>query len=59
MSNAVIGLIAGLLLAIATIVGGWWGFLGALLLAGIGILIGAQIDGSIDLRQITKSVNRD
>ncbi|WP_018180708.1 DUF2273 domain-containing protein [Jongsikchunia kroppenstedtii] len=48
-SNATIGLVVGLLLAIAATTGGFGGFLLAVVLGAIGLAIGAQRDGLIDL----------
>ncbi|CDP82207.1 MULTISPECIES: hypothetical protein [Mycolicibacterium] len=45
----VIGLFAGLLLAIAAATGGLIGFLLALILGGAGAAVGAHLDGTIDL----------
>ncbi|TVX95170.1 DUF2273 domain-containing protein [Mycolicibacterium porcinum] len=45
----VIGLFAGLLLAIAAASGGLIGFLLALVLGGAGAVIGAHLDGTVDL----------
>lgn len=53
-----IGLIAGLLLAIAAIAGGFGGFLLALVLGTIGAVIGAQLDGRIDLGQLLSGRRR-
>lgn len=44
-----VGLFAGLLLAIAAATGGLIGFLLALILGGAGAAIGAHLDGTIDL----------
>jgi len=44
-----IGLLAGLLLAIAGAVGGAGAFFGALVLAAVGWVVGAQAEGRIDL----------
>jgi uncharacterized membrane protein len=49
MTTSTIGLIAGLLIAIAFAAGGFTGFLVALILGAAGYLIGAQRDGEIDL----------
>ncbi|RIR05675.1 DUF2273 domain-containing protein [Mycobacteroides abscessus] len=46
---AVIGLFAGLLLAIEVVTGGLIGFLLAVVLAGAGGALGAHLDGTIDL----------
>ena len=49
MTTSTIGLIAGLLLAIAAAAGGFVGFLVALILGTAGYLIGGHFDGEIDL----------
>jgi hypothetical protein len=49
MSVSTIGLFTGLLLAIAAILGGFWGFVLAVVLGGVAWLIAAQIEGRIDL----------
>lgn len=49
MTTSTIGLIAGLLLAIAAAAGGFVGFLVALVLGAAGYLIGGHFDGEIDL----------
>ena len=52
------GLIAGLLLAIAAVIGGFPGFLLALVLATIGYLVGAARDGEIDLNALLRGKGR-
>lgn len=52
MTTSTIGLIAGLLLAIAAAAGGLVGFLIALVLGTAGYLIGGYVDGEVDLSQI-------
>lgn len=52
MTTSTIGLLAGLLLAIAAAAGGFVGFLIALVLGGAGYLIGGYYDDEIDLSQI-------
>ena len=49
MTTSTIGLLAGLLLAVAAAAGGVWGFLLAVLLGIVGYLAGAHYDGEIDL----------
>jgi uncharacterized membrane protein len=49
MSVSTTGLLTGLLLAIAAILGGFWGFVLAVVLGGVGWLVAAQIEGRIDL----------
>ncbi len=54
MTTSTIGLIAGLLLAIAAAAGGFVGFLIALVLGAAGYLIGGHFDGELDLSQIVR-----
>lgn len=49
MSVTTAGMFAGLLLALAAIVGGFSGFLLALVLGTLGWVIAAAVDGRIDL----------
>ncbi|GAA1749693.1 DUF2273 domain-containing protein [Aeromicrobium alkaliterrae] len=49
MTTSTVGLIAGLLLAIAIAVGGFTGFLVALVLGTAGYLVGGHVDGEVDL----------
>ncbi len=51
MKHSVLGLIAGLLMAIAIAIDGFSGFLIALVLGVIGLAIGAYLDGDVDLAQ--------
>ncbi|GAC66463.1 hypothetical protein [Gordonia soli] len=57
-NNATIGLLAGLLLAIAVTTGGFGGFVLAILLGGIGLALGLQRDGAVDLGALLRSRNR-
>lgn len=57
-NNATIGLFAGLLLALAVTTGGFGGFVLAVLLGGIGLAIGLQRDGTVDLGALLRSRNR-
>lgn len=59
MNNATLGLFAGLFLGVAGAVGGLAGFLFALVLGGIGFLLGAHRDGTIDLGALFKGHGRD
>ena len=54
MTTSTVGLVAGLLLAIAIAVGGFGGFLLALVLGAAGYLIGGQIDGELDVTEIVR-----
>ena len=55
-NNARIGLFAGLLLAIAGIVGGFAGFVIALLLGVVGFLVGRYLDGELDVSELSERV---
>ncbi|MDQ2850141.1 DUF2273 domain-containing protein [Dermatophilaceae bacterium Sec6.4] len=52
MNRSALGLLAGLLMAVAIIVGGFYGFLVALVLGVIGYVVGAHLDGDLDLSRI-------
>jgi uncharacterized membrane protein len=52
MNNVMLGLLAGLLLALAVTTGGFLGFLLAIVLGGTGLAVGAHVDGRIDLGAI-------
>ncbi len=54
MRTATIGLFVGLLLAIAAAAGGFFGFLLAVVLGGAGWLVGAQVEGTIDLSEMVR-----
>lgn len=58
INNTVIGLLAGLLLAIAGIIGGFSGLLFAVLLGALGMAIGAHRDGLLDLGALLRSRGR-
>ncbi|CAM3222703.1 hypothetical protein DFJ75_4258 [Williamsia muralis] len=57
-TNAGIGLLAGLLLAIAAVTGGFGGFVIGVLLGGIGLALGLQRDGVIDLSALVRRRDR-
>lgn len=59
MSTSTVGLLAGLLLAVAAAAGGLVGFLIALVLGAAGYLVGAQLDGEVDLSSLVGRRNRD
>ena len=48
MSGSATGLFAGLLLAVAALVGGFNGFLLAFVLGAVGWLVGALLSGEVD-----------
>jgi uncharacterized membrane protein YeaQ/YmgE (transglycosylase-associated protein family) len=58
MSISVIGLLAGLLLAIAAVVGGFNGFLLAFVLGAVGWLVGAVLSGELDLSSMRSGRGR-
>lgn len=58
MNTAAIGLIGGLLLALAATTGGLGGLVLALVLGAVGLVAGLHIDGTIDLRAVARSRNR-
>lgn len=59
MTTSTIGLLAGLLLGIATAAGGFFGFLIALVLGVVGYLVGGHYDGEIDLSKVLGGRRRD
>jgi uncharacterized membrane protein YeaQ/YmgE (transglycosylase-associated protein family) len=56
--TTILGLIAGLLLAIAILLGDWGGFLLALVLGIGGALLVGQLSGEIDVRAMTRGRQR-
>lgn len=54
MTTSTIGLLAGLLLTIAIVTGGFLGLLLALVLGGAGYLIGGHVDGELDLNALVR-----
>lgn len=53
MSNTALGLLTGLILGIAAVLGGFGAFLLVLVLGAIGLGIGRFLDGQIDLDGLT------
>ncbi|WP_404351822.1 DUF2273 domain-containing protein [Phycicoccus jejuensis] len=49
MTTSTVGLLAGLLLGVATAAGGFPGFLIALVLGLVGYFVGGHYDGEVDL----------
>ncbi|MET0788807.1 MAG: hypothetical protein ABWY33_06145 [Cellulomonas sp.] len=58
MSSVAIGLFAGLLLALVAAVGGFSMFVLALVLAGVGVLVGLVVDGRLDLSGVVAGRRR-
>ncbi len=54
MTTSTIGLIAGLLLTIAIVTGGFLGLLLAIVLGAVGYLVGGHIDGELDLGALVR-----
>lgn len=54
MTTSTLGLIAGLLLTIAIVSGGLVGLLLAIVLGVGGYLVGAQVDGEIDVKALLR-----
>jgi outer membrane lipoprotein SlyB len=59
MNATVIGLLTGLILGLAGTIGGFNGFLLALVLGAVGLLVGRVLDGELDLGQILSGKGRD
>ncbi len=59
MNATAIGLLTGLLLGLAGVIGGFNGFLLALVLGALGLLVGRVLDGKLDLGQILSGKGRD
>jgi len=58
MTTSTLGLLAGILLGIAAAVGGFGGFLIALVLGVLGYLLGAHRDGELDMGALLRGRNR-
>lgn len=59
MNATAIGLLTGLILGLAGVIGGFSGFLIALVLGCIGLIIGRVLDGELDLGQVLGGKGRD
>lgn len=59
MSSAHIGLLAGMLIGLAAIIGGFAGFLLVAALGAIGLVLGRVVDGELDLGGMTRGKSRD
>lgn len=58
MNTSTLGLLAGILLAIAATTGGFGGFLLAVVLGVVGFGLGAHRDGDVDLTELFKGRGR-
>lgn len=59
MTSAQIGLIAGMGMGLAAIVGGFPGFLLVAALGAIGLIVGKVVDGEVDLSSVNSRKGRD
>jgi hypothetical protein len=59
MNATTTGLLTGLLLGLAAVIGGFNGFLLALVLGAVGLLVGRALDGKLDLGEILSGKGRD
>jgi len=59
MNATVIGLLTGLILGLAAVIGGFSGFLLVLVLGAVGLLVGRVLDGELDLGQLLSGKGRD
>lgn len=59
MNATTTGLLTGLILALAAAIGGFTGFLLAVVLGATGLLVGRVIDGELDLSQVMRGRGRD
>jgi hypothetical protein len=59
MNATTLGLLAGLILGLAAVIGGFSGFLLTLVLGAIGLLVGRVLDGELDLSQVFSGKGRD
>jgi len=58
VSASIVGIFAGLLLALVFIAGGFGWFVLALLFAGVGYVIGAHLEGKLDLSALVPGRSR-
>lgn len=54
MDNALKGMLAGLLLALAVVAGGLLGLLLAVVLGGVGFALAGHLSGELDLNALTR-----
>jgi len=58
VSASIVGLFAGLLLALVALLGGFGWFLLAALFAGVGYVVGAHLEGELDLAALVQGRSR-
>ena len=59
MNATTLGLLTGLILGLAGVIGGFSGFLLTLVLGAIGLLVGRVLDGELDLSEVFNAKGRD
>jgi hypothetical protein len=59
MNATTIGLLTGLILGLAGVIGGFTGFLLTLVLGAIGLFVGRVLDGEIDIGHVFSGKGRD
>ncbi|HEX2263736.1 MAG: hypothetical protein M3332_09180 [Actinomycetota bacterium] len=59
MNATTLGLLTGLILGLAGVIGGFSGFLLTLVVGAIGFLVGRVLDGELDLSQVFSGKGRD
>lgn len=59
MTSAQIGLLAGMGIGLAAIIGGFPGFLLVVALGAIGLIVGRVLDGELDVGSILRTKGRD
>ena len=59
MNATSIGLLTGLILGLAGVIGGFTGFLLTLVLGAIGLFVGRVLDGEIDINRVFSGKGRD
>ncbi|HEY3895157.1 MAG TPA: hypothetical protein VGL88_07290 [Pseudonocardiaceae bacterium] len=59
MNATALGLLTGLILGLASVMGGFNGFLLVLVLGAVGLVVGRVLDGKVDLGQIISGRGRD
>lgn len=58
ISRTTIGLLAGLLVALVVVLGGFGGLMAALFFGGCGVLTGRVLDGQLDLSSLAARPGR-
>ncbi|SER68695.1 DUF2273 domain-containing protein [Corynebacterium cystitidis] len=56
-NKTILGVVIGVVMAFSVICGGWSGPLWVLLFASIGGVIGAQLDGKLDIAELISTIS--